>query len=358
MTILSSPYFAGHEDVHLFADPASGLRAIIAIHSTALGPAAGGCRMWSYAGEQAAIDDALRLSRGMSYKNAMADLPLGGGKAVIMATPSQAKTEALMEAFGRAVQSLNGRYITAEDVGINVHDMTVAARSTSYISGLKKSGDLAGGDPSPKTARGVYLGLLAAVKAQLGRGDVQGLRVAVQGLGGVGYHLCRNLHEAGASLIVADVNPERVIRAVDEFGATAVPTDEILFVDADVVAPCALGAVLNENSIAKIQARVIAGGANNQLATDGDGVRLHARGILYTPDYVINAGGIINVAAEYLGNKSEVEVDADIARIYDRLIDLFARAKIDDRPTNTIADALAEERIKRAGMTQAERKIA
>lgn len=348
MTVQTSSFFAGHEQVSFFSDPKTGLRAIIAIHSTALGPAAGGCRMWTYADEQAVINDALRLSRGMSYKNAMAGLPLGGGKAVIIGDPARDKTELLLESFGAAVDSFGGRYVTAEDVGITVADMTAAARRTTYISGLKKAGEAAGGDPSPKTAHGVFLGLKAAVEAKLGRGDLEGLNVAVQGLGGVGYHLCRELHGAGARLTVADINPERVTRVVESFDAASLPVDRILFAEVDVVAPCALGAILNAQSIPQIKAQVIAGGANNQLAEDADGARLHERGILYTPDYVINAGGIINVAAEYLGNKTEGEVDADIDRIYDRLGELFARAESEGRPTNVIADAMAEEKIRRA----------
>ena len=357
MSVQSSQYHAGHESVHFFSDPAAGLRAIIAIHSTALGPAAGGCRRWVYASEQAALDDVLRLSRGMSFKNAMAGLPLGGGKAVILAEPGQPKTEALMEAFGRAVNSLGGRYVTAEDVGITIEDMTMASRMTSYISGLKKSGDRAGGDPSPKTAHGVYQGMLAAVKAGLGRTEVEGLAVAVQGLGGVGYHLCKNLHDAGAKLIVADVNAERVAKVVGEMGATAVSTEAILFAEADILAPCALGAIVNEQSIPKIRAKVIAGGANNQLAANEDGARLLARGILFAPDYVINAGGIINVAAEYLGTKNEAEVDRDIAQIHDRVLDIFARAKFAGQPANFVADTLAEAKIAQASLGE-RRKIA
>ncbi|RMF11200.1 MAG: Glu/Leu/Phe/Val dehydrogenase [Alphaproteobacteria bacterium] len=348
MTVQTSPFFADHEQVVFFSDSATGLRAIIAIHSTVLGPAAGGCRMWNYADEQSAIDDVLRLSRGMSYKNAMADLPLGGGKAVILGDPRRHKSEALLEAFGRAVDSLAGRYVTAEDVGITVADMTVAARRTRYISGLGKTGASVGGDPSPKTAQGVFVGLQAAVAARLDRSDLEGLGVAVQGLGNVGYHLCRNLHQAGARLVVADVDEGRVARVCDEFGATGVSVDEILFADVDVLAPCALGGVLNARTIPQIRASVVAGAANNQLAEDADGARLQARGILYAPDYVINAGGIISVAAEYLGGKSESDVERDITRIHDRLVDLFARAKSEGKPTNVVADAMAEERMRRA----------
>jgi leucine dehydrogenase len=355
VTVFSSPHFAGHEQVSFFHDAETGLKAIIAIHSTAMGPAAGGCRMWSYVDDQAALDDVLRLSKGMSYKNAMADLALGGGKAVIIGDSRRDKTPALMAAFGRAVDSLGGRYVTAEDVGITVADMAIAAKETRYISGLAKSGHAAGGDPSPKTAFGVFTGIRAAVRAKLGRADLEGVRVAVQGLGGVGYNLCRNLHEAGAKLLVADIHDDRTAMATDEFGAEVVAVDEILFADVDVVAPCALGAVLNANTIPRLEAGIVAGGANNQLATDSDGVRLKDRGILFAPDYVINAGGIINVAAEYLGNRSEAEVDADIERIGDRLHDIFARAQREGRPTNEVADAMAEARIREAAHRQGQR---
>lgn len=352
MTLFTSPHFAGHEQVSYFHDADTGLRAIVALHSTALGPAAGGCRMWAYPDDQAAVDDALRLSRGMSFKNAMADLPLGGGKAVILGDARRDKTDALMEAFGRAVDSLGGRYVTAEDVGITVADMASAARHTRFISGLAKTESAAGGDPSPKTARGVFIGLKSAVKAKLGRNDLDGVRVAVQGLGGVGYNLCRDLHGAGAKLAVADIHEDRTVRAADEFAAEVLGADDILFADVDVLAPCALGAVLNAQSIPRLQARVIAGGANNQLATDVDGTRLLERGILYAPDYVINAGGIINVSAEYLGNRSEAQVDADILRIGDRLAEIFARAAREGTPTNVIADAMAEEKIAAARNAQ------
>lgn len=345
MPFFTSPHFAGHEQVSFFHDAATGLRAIVAMHSTALGPAAGGCRMWAYPDDQAALDDALRLSRGMSYKNAMADLPLGGGKAVIIGDARRDKSDALMEAFGRAVDSLGGCYVTAEDVGITVADMTAAARKTRHISGLAKTDSAAGGDPSPKTARGVFIGLKAAVKAKLGRDDLDGVRVAVQGLGGVGFNLCRDLHSAGATLVVADIHDDRTARAADEFGTEVLGADHILFADVDVLAPCALGAVLNAQSIPRIRAHVVAGGANNQLATDVDGARLMERGILYAPDYVINAGGIINVSAEYLGNRSEAQVDADILRIGDRLSEIFARAAREETPPNVIADAMAEEKI-------------
>ena len=347
MNVFESPSFDRHENVVFAHDPASGLRAIIAVHSLALGPAGGGCRMWPYASSADALEDVLRLSKGMSYKNAMADLPMGGGKAVIIGDPHQDKSEALFEAYGARVQALGGQYITAEDVGTTVRDMEIVARKTNHVSGLKRAGRF-GGDPSPKTALGVYLGILAAVKHRLDRPDLSDLTVAVQGLGGVGFHLCQLLARAGASLIVADVRPDAVDRAVTELGALPVAPHEIISVDADVFAPCALGAIFDSNSIAKLRAPIVAGGANNQLRTDADGQRLLERGVLYAPDYVINAGGIISVAHEHFGLGGEQEVDDAIGRIPQRLAEIFRRSSSERRPTNVIANELAEEKIQSA----------
>ncbi len=348
MSVFSHPAFDAHEAVHYVHDAPSGLKAIIAVHSTALGPAAGGCRMWNYASDEAALHDVLRLSRGMSYKNAMADLPLGGGKAVILGDSANDKTPALFHAFGRAVDSLSGQYVTAEDVGISVNDMSLVAQQTRHVSGLPHAGGgAAGGDPSPKTARGVFHGIRAAVGARLERDDLSGLSVAVQGLGSVGYHLCRNLHEAGARLVVADIRPEVVERARQEFGAEVVDVDRILGVEADVLAPCALGGILNADSIARLKVAVVAGGANNQLLRDADGEALRERGILYAPDYVINAGGIINVAAEYLKSMSDAEVDEKVAAIGPRLAEIFEIAQREGRATNVVADEMARARIGR-----------
>ncbi len=353
MSVFTLPAFDGHEAVHFVSDEATGLRAIIAIHSTALGPAAGGCRVWAYENEELALTDALRLSRGMSFKNAIADLPLGGGKAVIIRDPAQRPSEAAFEAFGRAVNQLGGCYITAEDVGVTVHDMECVARSTRHVSGLHAAGGKAGGDPSPKTARGVFHGIRAAVRAQLHRDELAGLTVAVQGLGNVGYQLCRELKAAGAKLVVADINAAAVERARDELGAQALPIDQILFAPADVLAPCALGGVLNAETIPRLHARVVAGAANNQLLTSDDGERLRQHGILYAPDYVINAGGIISAGAEYLGSLDEAAVWEKVAAIEDTLTMMFEQARNSEQPANLIADALARARMQRArGQTQ------
>ncbi|MBV8909419.1 MAG: Glu/Leu/Phe/Val dehydrogenase, partial [Gammaproteobacteria bacterium] len=328
-------------------DAASGLNAIIALHSTALGPAAGGCRIWPYASITDAVADVLRLSRGMSYKNAMAGLALGGGKAVIIGEPRRVKTPELLQSFGRVVDSLGGRYITAEDVGSTIADMEQVARATRYVSGLANAPGRAGGDPGPKTALGVFLGIKAAVRFRLGRADLGGVTVAVQGLGGVGYHLCRLLAEEGAQLSVADVRPQPVERAIEEFRARAVTIEEILSLDVDVLAPCALGAVLNAQSISRLRARIIAGAANNQLAHGHDGAALHEAGILYAPDYVINAGGIISVSHEYQGGATEAQVIADIHAIPTRLTEIFERARRENRPTSAVADEIARERLGR-----------
>jgi leucine dehydrogenase len=349
MSVFTQPAFDGHEAVHFFRDEATGLRAIIAIHSTALGPAAGGCRVWAYESEALALTDALRLSRGMSFKNAIADLPMGGGKAVILKDPTQRPSEAAFEAFGRAVNQLGGCYITAEDVGVSVYDIACVARSTRYVSGLHSTASgKAGGDPSPKTARGVFHGIRAAVRAQLRRDELAGLTVAVQGLGNVGYQLCRELKAAGAELVVADIHSAAVERARDELGAQALPIDQILFAQADVLAPCALGGVLNADTIPQLRATIVAGAANNQLLTPEDGERLRQRGILYAPDYVINAGGIISASAEYLGTMNEAKVWEKVAAIGETLTLMFAQARASEQPVSLIADRLARERINNA----------
>ena len=339
--------FDAHEQVVFGHDAATGLRAIIAIHSTTLGPAAGGCRMWPYATTAEAVADVLRLSRGMSYKNAMAGLKFGGGKAVIIADAKKSKSPELFEAFGRFVDSLGGRYVTAEDVGTTTADMASVAKATRYVAGLGRAPGEAGGDPGPKTALGVYLGIKAAVKFRLGRDELSGLSVAVQGAGGVGYHLCRMLAADGARLSVADVRPAAVQRVVEEFKASALAVEDILAADVDVLSPCALGAVLNAASFPRLRARVVAGAANNQLAQGQDGTALSAAGILYAPDYVINAGGIISVAREYYGGATEAQVIADIQGIPVRLTEIFERARRENRTTNAVADQMARERLGR-----------
>jgi leucine dehydrogenase len=342
-----APDFDSHEAVHFAHDPETGLNAIIAIHSTHLGPAAGGCRWWAYADDAAALKDALRLSRGMSYKNAMAGLPMGGGKGVILKSPDAPKTEALLEAFGRIINGLGGRYVTAEDVGMSDHDMTVIARATGHVSGLPVSGGAAGGNPGPSTAEGVFVGMRAAIAHQLGRGDFRGVHVAIQGLGSVGGALAEKLAVAGARLTVADIDAARAEAYAARLGAKAVPVGEIARVDADVFSPNALGAGLDADTIAGLKVAVVAGAANNQLATPDDGARIAARGILYAPDYVINAGGIINVVAEYLGHGDAASVAQAIAKIEPRLADIFAEAKRTGLPTDAVADAMARKLIGR-----------
>jgi leucine dehydrogenase len=352
MAAFSDPAFDDHERVTFCRDAATGLKAIIAIHSTALGPAAGGCRLWNYASDDAALHDVLRLSQGMSYKNAMAGLNFGGGKAVIMKTPDFSGSDALYEKFGDFVQQLNGSYVTAEDVGMSVSIMETIARRTRFVSGLPPKAGHAGGDPSPKTAFGIFKGIEAAVRFKLGRENLKGLTVAVQGVGNVGYYLCQYLSKAGAKLTVADIDPARVKKACDEFGAKAAGLDDILTQKVDVVAPCALGAILTSESIPKLRTSIVAGGANNQLATSADGKRLADAGILYAPDYVINGGGIINVACEYYGGVDDAEVMNQVAAIGPRLTGIFAEAKKSGEPTNVIADRMARDIISRAAAKQ------
>jgi leucine dehydrogenase len=348
MSVFDHLEFDQHESVHYFVDDATGLRAIVAVHSTALGPGAGGTRRWVYNNDAEALTDVLRLSRGMTYKNAVAGLAFGGGKAVILASDDAPKSAELFRTFGRFVDSLGGRYITAEDVGCSVEDMRYVGEETEFVSGLPKSGDHAGGDPSPWTALGCFQGIEAAVAARLGTDSVEGLQIAVQGVGHVGLHLCRMLHEAGAELFISDVNRDNIKLTLDAVPATIVPPTELLFADVDVLAPCALGNILTSTTIPDIKARVIAGAANNQLSTPADGARLAEREILYAPDYVINAGGIISVAAEYYGNSSEDDVRADVGRIKDRLEEIFAQAQETGRPTNELADELARRLVAKA----------
>lgn len=347
MTVFSNPSLDDHEGIYFCSAPDSGLMAIVAIHSTALGPAAGGCRAWQYLNEKAALTDVLRLSRGMSFKNAMAGLSLGGGKAVIMKN-GDPLSPATMRRFGEFVESLGGRYITAEDVGLSVDLMREVASATNYVAGLPpQSAGAAGGDPSPKTAYGAFVGIQAAVAERLGRDNLAGLTVAVQGVGNVGGHLCRYLHDAGCKLKIADVDNERLQGISNELGAEIISGEHILRTKCDVFAPCALGGILTEASIATLPAQVVAGAANNQLATDGDGQRLLERGILYCPDYVINAGGIINVAYEYDKIGDDAEVMSKIAEIGARLQSIFSAATTRGLPTNVVADQMALKLIGR-----------
>lgn len=336
--------FASHEGVHAFHDAETGLRLVIAVHSTALGPAAGGCRMWDYADGNAMVTDALRLSQGMSYKNAMADLPLGGGKAVIWGNPRTDKTPDMFKAFGRAIESLNGQYWTAEDVGLTPADLAFARQETAYVAGLDQ-GDAASGDPSPVTAEGVFRGIGIALKHATGSDDYSGRSVAVQGLGHVGGDVVRKLRHAGAKVFIADIHSDVVEQIADETGAEPVSVDDILFLDVDALSPNALGAIINPDTVNRLNCKVVAGGANNQLATPQLGEVLRMREITYAPDYVINGGGIINVAAEISGNYSRDWVLGKLDQLMTTLDVVLGRAKQEGRPSNEVADELAEARI-------------
>lgn len=338
------PSFDAHEGVHAFHDAASGLRCVIAIHSTALGPAAGGCRMWDYASGADMITDALRLSQGMSYKNAMAGLPHGGGKAVIWGDSHTGKSRELFLAFGRAVESLQGRYYTAEDVGIDVADIQIAGEETAYAAGLAEGED-ASGDPSPVTARGVYLGILECARRAFGSADLNGRTVAVQGVGSVGGYLCQHLAKAGARLVIADVDQAALCEVAGATGARIVSPEAIYDVEADIFSPNALGAVINPDTLKRIRAKVVAGGANNQLVTPEMGEKLREAGILYAPDYVINGGGIINVAAEISGQYATQWVDGKLGVLIETLGNVLDEALSANVPTNTVADRIARERI-------------
>jgi leucine dehydrogenase len=341
------PDFDDHEHVHCFRDAESGLFAVIAVHSTHLGPGAGGVRFWHYADRAHAVTDALRLSRGMSYKNAMAGLPMGGGKGVILADPAGTKTPAMLAAFGQAIDSLGGSYVTAEDVGMSDADMVAIAAETRHVSGLPVASGAAGGDPGPSTALGVYLGILAAIREGLGADSARGVRIAIQGVGSVGGGVARRLAADGARLTLADVNLARARALAEELGADLADSGEVMTVDADVFSPNALGAILTEESIGRLKARVVAGGANNQLATAADGQCVHDAGITYAPDYVINAGGIINVALEYLGQGSREEVERRIHQIPERLAAIWAQSRASATPAARVADHMAQALIGR-----------
>lgn len=334
-----------YEQVVFCQDKQSGLKAIIAIHDTTLGPALGGTRMWTYASEEAAIEDALRLAKGMTYKNAAAGLNLGGGKTVIIGDPRKDKNEAMFRAFGRYIQGLNGRYITAEDVGTTVADMDLIHEETDYVTGISPAFG-SSGNPSPVTAFGVYRGMKAAAKEAFGSDSLEGKVVAVQGVGNVAYTLCQYLHEEGAQLIVTDINKEAVNRAVEAFGALAVDPDEIYGVECDIYAPCALGATINDETIPQLKAKVIAGSANNQLKDTRHGDIIHEMGIVYAPDYVINAGGVINVADELYGYNQERAMKK-VEQLYSTIEKVIEISKRDGIPTYVAADRMAEERIER-----------
>ncbi|MBY4677545.1 Leu/Phe/Val dehydrogenase [Marinobacterium arenosum] len=348
MSVFSHKEFDNHEQVHFFCDAESGLKAIVAVHNSNRGPALGGCRMFPYASDQDALTDVLRLSRGMTYKSALANLDLGGGKSVIIGDPRKHKSEALLEKMGRCLEQLGGSYIAAEDSGTSVPDLRVMGRYTKNVAGIVErtgiDGQPSSGDPSPATAYGTFIGLKAAVQHRLGRSDLSGLKVAVQGVGNVGFRLAQHLHTAGAELFVSDIHQDQLDRAVAELGATVVPSDQILTLNVDVIAPCAMGAILNDEIIPQLKAAVVAGAANNQLAEARHDAMLRQRGILYAPDFAINAGGIIDIFYERVGHTPE-KVTAHIETIADTLNELFDRADESGRPTGAIANELAEERF-------------
>ena len=330
----------GFGDLHMKIDPATGMRAIIAIHNTKLGPALGGCRFVEYTDSNTALYDAMRLARGMSYKAASVGLPLGGGKSVILKPKGDFDREAYFHAFGEFVDSLGGRYITALDSGTELADMDIIEQHTPYIASCTRLK----GDPSPSTVQGVLLGIQAAAEFKWNNPSLKGLHIAIQGLGHVGYDLAQRLHALGAKLTVADVNTDSVERAKHELGAASAPTDKIHEVPCDIFAPCALGAVLNDETIKSLQTTVVAGGANNQLAHTHHGQKLHDRGILYAPDYVINAGGLIFAASQYLNN-SDKPLSEQLQNIHTSLLEIFHRSARENIPTSTIADTIAQEKL-------------
>jgi leucine dehydrogenase len=336
-----------HEQVVFCHNKDVGLKAIIAIHNTALGPALGGTRMWNYKTEDEALTDVLRLSKGMSYKAATAGLNLGGGKAVIIGDPKTQKTEALFRSFGRFVNSLNGRYITAEDVGTTVREMEYVFMETPWVTGIPKAFG-GSGDPSPYTAHGVLMAVKASVKRKLGSDSLKGVRIAVQGLGNVGYHLVEYLSKEQAIITATDIDKEKLTQVAGQFGVKTVAPDDIISVDCDVFSPCAMGAVINDQSITKLKAKIVCGGANNQLAEPRHGDQLRELGVLYAPDYVANAGGLMNVFVELEGYSPDRALDKTV-QVYDSLMKVFDLADRDGVGTHTAADRFAEERIKTIG---------
>jgi leucine dehydrogenase len=330
----------GFGDLHFKVDPATGMKAIIAIHNTKLGPALGGCRFIEYPNTNAAVKDAMRLARGMSFKAASVNLPLGGGKSVIIKPKGSFDRSQYMHQFGKFVHELNGRYITALDSGTELKDMDIIAEHTPYVASLSKYD----GDPSPSTTKGILRGIQAAVAYKLGKDSLKGIHVAIQGLGHVGFLLAQHLHNLGATLTVADVSPAAVERAVNELGAKTVSTEQIHKIPCDVFAPCALGAIINDITIPQLQTQIIAGAANNQLAHTYHGQRLHAQGILFAVDYVINAGGLIFAASKYLHTPEE-KINEQIDDIYNHLHEIFSLSAREDLPTSVIADNLAKEKL-------------
>ena len=327
-------------ELHFKVDPKTGMKAIIAIHSTKLGPALGGCRFIEYPDTATALNDVMRLARGMSYKSALANLKLGGGKAVIIKPQHPYDRTAYLHSFGQFINDLGGRYVTALDSGTQLSDMDIIAQHTPFVASLSSFD----GDPSPSTAKGILRGIQAAVLFKLNRTQLDGLHIAIQGLGHVGYLLAKHLHELGASLTVADINPVLIERAANEFNANVVSTADIHKIACDVFSPCALGAIINDISITQLQTKIIAGAANNQLAHTYHGQRLHDKGILYAPDYVINSGGVIFAAGKYLKTPDTI-VNQQIDGIQTALLDIFARSAQEDSPTSTIADTMAQEKL-------------
>lgn len=349
MSVRNHPEFDHHEEVVFFDEPSAGLKAIVAIHNTRRGPALGGCRMYPYESEDAALNDVLRLSKGMTYKSAISGLPLGGGKSVIIGNPRHDKSRELFETFGRCLERLNGRYIVAEDSGTTVQDLRIIATQTPHVSGVGErrtpDGEVADGDPSPATAYGVLRGIQAALRDALDRRELRGIGVAVQGVGAVGRRLVRHLCEAGARVVVTDVFPERRRAVAAEFGLAAVEPDVIFDADVDVFSPCALGGVLNDETIPRLKARVVAGAANNQLLTPDHGDRLHARGIVYVPDFAINAGGVIDIAG-YQAGLSYAESLEQVGRIGATVAEILRRARAENRPTHEVAWEMAQENLR------------
>ena len=341
------PDFDDHEIVHFVHDRASGLRAIIAVHSTHLGPGAGGVRFWNYAETGDALRDALRLSRGMSYKNAMAGLPLGGGKAVILSDEARTKTPDMLAAYGQAVEKLSGSYVTAEDVGITVADLDAVSKHTRFIAGLPVGEGEVGGDPGPHTSYGVFLGIKAAVRRALGKDSLAGLHIAMQGAGSVAGGVARRAASEGARISLTDIDRGRADRLAAEVGARVVAPEEIISLEADIFSPNALGAILTEETIAGLNVPIVAGGANNQLATPQDGQRIHQRGILYAPDYVINAGGIINVSSEYLRDADAAGVKSRVEQVPVRLEQIWSESASTGRNPAEVADDMAKRLIGR-----------
>jgi leucine dehydrogenase len=351
MSVFAHPEFDAHEEVSFFADPKSGLRAIIAIHNTHLGPSLGGCRMRDYPSDVEALTDVLRLSRGMTYKAALADLPQGGGKSVMLGDPRRDKTPERVRSMGRFVECMRGRYLVAEDSGTGLHDMRLMAEETAFVRGLVRERWQAGeggGDPSPATAHGVRIAVEAAAAAVLQRDSLRGLRVAIQGVGQVGQYLAQELTLLGVHVRVADFDAAAVQRCVERTGATAVTVDDILFEDVDVLCPCAHGAILSEVSIPRIRARVIAGAANNQLATPAADRALLERGICYAPDYVVNAGGIIDIHYQGPGYDPQL-VERHLRRIGQTLESIWSQSQQTGMPAGAVADAMAEARFRPHG---------